>query len=241
MRPLGAVLAAALLGLGGVSAAQPQTRIIDSANHPWSAIGRVNISGYRARGHCTGTLVAPDKVLTAGHCVLDPQTGAPFRAGRVHFLAGASRGAHVAHGRARCVQALPGAPVRGGAISARSLSQDAAVIVLREPLPGVAPMPIASGEPVGAALALAHYPLRRAFVLSLTEPCALTHGTGPLWRLSCGSEAGGSGGPVLDGSAAPAGPAVAAILTAVDAGGRGFATPSAQWRRLVAEAVCDAG
>lgn len=43
---------------------------MDSMQYPWSAIGRIE----NPRGHCTGTLVAVDLVLTAAHCVLDGTT-----------------------------------------------------------------------------------------------------------------------------------------------------------------------
>jgi protease YdgD len=35
---------------------------------PWDAVGQVNVAGYRIMGQCTGTLVAPNLVVTAAHC-----------------------------------------------------------------------------------------------------------------------------------------------------------------------------
>lgn len=45
-------------------------RLTAAAHAPWEAVGRLNTGGFRSRSACTGTLIAPDKVLTAAHCVI---------------------------------------------------------------------------------------------------------------------------------------------------------------------------
>lgn len=50
--------------------------LLTSQSYPWSAIGQ--ISGITPSGNdyiCTGSLVAPDIVLTNAHCVMDADTG----------------------------------------------------------------------------------------------------------------------------------------------------------------------
>jgi|GEM_PF-974230 len=47
-----------------------------SNRYPWSAIGRVMIEDANGMtGHCSGTLVAADIVLTNAHCVMSSKTG----------------------------------------------------------------------------------------------------------------------------------------------------------------------
>ncbi|UJR18025.1 hypothetical protein I4U23_004926 [Adineta vaga] len=42
---------------------------VTSKNYPWRAIGKLSTG-------CTGTLVGPNLVLTAAHCIIDPKTQA---------------------------------------------------------------------------------------------------------------------------------------------------------------------
>ena len=51
----------------------------------WAAVGRIDLG---SRGFCSGTLIAPDVVLTAAHCLYDKATGEPFRPADLTFLAG---------------------------------------------------------------------------------------------------------------------------------------------------------
>ena len=51
-------------------------QIMDRRDHPWSAIGRVDFQTGDGPGHCSGTLVEPNIVLTNAHCVIDPETHA---------------------------------------------------------------------------------------------------------------------------------------------------------------------
>lgn len=75
------------------SAPPPPSGGIQVAN----MIGRVNMDG---RGHCTGTLVGDNLVLTASHCLWDKKSERWYGAQFVHFVAGYSQYGFAGHSKA---------------------------------------------------------------------------------------------------------------------------------------------
>ena len=70
----------------------------------WEAVGRLELNG---QGFCTGTLIAPDLVLTAAHCVYGQ--GHTLRpADQITFRAGLRDGVAIAERRALQIAAHPG-------------------------------------------------------------------------------------------------------------------------------------
>jgi hypothetical protein len=63
-------------------------RVIEQLNVPWTAIGQVNVTGYRSALRCTGSLIASNLVITAAHSVMDSSRGKPFPLHQIHFVAG---------------------------------------------------------------------------------------------------------------------------------------------------------
>ncbi|MEM7226723.1 MAG: trypsin-like serine protease [Pseudomonadota bacterium] len=169
--------------------------LLDPTAWPWTALGRVNREGG---GFCTGTLVAPDLVLTAGHCLYDRRSGRRLSPDRLHFVAGYRRGEFLAHSVARDIRQPVAYDVEAPA-DAGKLANDWALLVLERPMDiepiGVRPVK----GPADAALLLAGYAQDRPHLLSLHEGCAVqTRAAGlPLFTHTCDAARGGSGAPLL--------------------------------------------
>ena len=87
---------AALLLLAGAAAAQDNSGLEELTTRDdlrgFEPVGRVDIDNG---GFCTGALIAADLVLTAAHCVVEPD-GTPVDAAQITFRAGFSRGTSLA-------------------------------------------------------------------------------------------------------------------------------------------------
>ncbi len=214
---------------------------------PWTAVGQVNIGGYRRVGLCTGTLVAPDLVITAAHCLVDRHTGLVHPARHVHFVTAVDRGGFGEHATARCVRLLKDyrfvpTPPRSGRLSARlpesALATDVAAIVLETPLK-TSPAPVARDIPSNPATTLAHaaYPADRRFRLTAHVGCRRlpSEAATPLWRTDCDTHPASSGGPVFvsrDGTLA-----LAAVMVAAGTA-ENIALPVAAWGELLDKSGC---
>ena len=188
---------AALLGLAG-----PAGAVVGGDPAPEAATGAVMVLSSNG-GLCTGVVVAPGAVLTAGHCL------APRLVHRVHYKDAAGSPV-LAEPAARAVH--PG--YDAGAVAGRRRSIDLALVRLAAPLPApFAAATLSSAMPqAGETLALAGYGIakpgdprstgtyRRARV-----PVVAPYGPSRVLVWLKGSQGtgacqGDSGGPVTDGT-----------------------------------------
>ncbi len=234
-----------LIALSGIAAAGDVAKplrgkddrvILDTGDTPYTAIGRLNFAS--GRQFCTGTLVAPDKVLTAAHCLVDNRTGKPYRANEVHFVAGQRRAAYVDHAPAKCLLPRKRDP-QTGLPTFNDHYNDVAVVVLRRPL-RIQPAAFADREQVNPGT-LSHpaYHRKRPYLLSVHNECQLLHRSRQVWLTDCDTSRGSSGGPVFTNG--DQGLQVMAVMSGTATTKKevfSLAVPVSAWHDLVKTAEC---
>lgn len=190
------LISAAMSSLGALAQEQPPI-VSDNERAEWQAIGRVNVGGFRSRSLCTGTLIAPDKVLTAAHCVVNNRIGEVFAPGLVSFVAGWHKGEAVAVEKAARITLHPEYNLGPQANRAQNFQVDIALITLRAEIGDIAPLPVAARTPPEGLVTMLGYRLDRPHALSKYGDC-LTIAVRPRnFGLSCSVTQGTSGAPVF--------------------------------------------
>ena len=201
---IAAFFAAAVPSLAGGSDLKSLATADESRG--WEGVGRINVG---TRSFCTGSLIAENLVLTAGHCIYDQATGALARADEIEFLAGWRGGRAAAYRGARRVVVHPGY-VEDGARRALDL----ALIELDRPIRNGSILPYETGKRtfLSREVGVVSYAHDRAEMPSMQDTCNVLGRVEGTLVLDCEVDFGSSGAPVFDLSGAA--PRIISVVSA---------------------------
>lgn len=161
----------------------------------WEAVGRLDLAD---KGFCTGTLIAPDLVLTAAHCMFDRSSGDILAAQSVTFRAGLRDGVSVAERQILQIAVLPDyVPMQR--VTMENVRRDVALLRLKAPIVSTDadPFVLHSGRKPARNVSVASYGTGRSEAISRQRECQVLANADDLMLFDCSVTFGSSGAPVF--------------------------------------------
>ncbi len=172
-----------------------RTLLTGDDSRGWNAVGRLNFGKV---AFCTGALIAPDLVLTAAHCMFDPDTGARIPDAEIEFLADWRGGRAAAYRGVRRSLVHPNFTFNADNFAER-VAHDVALIELDTPIRKTSITPFRTGAHPheGDRVGVVSYAFDRPDSPSLQEVCHVLDERSEALVLSCDVDFGSSGAPIF--------------------------------------------
>ncbi len=157
----------------------------------WEAVGRVTFARTGARQTCTGTLVRPDKVLTAAHCLSLQFGKGDSAAQNLIFQAGKSGNESIEVGRVAQIAFHPN--YEPGEGLSNTIPHDLAILTLARPMEHVSPSSVAFNAGDTDALTFVGHRADGRNPPRLKEGCSQTRSSRRVIEIDCQAISGNSG------------------------------------------------
>lgn len=166
------------------------------AGRSWAAVGRLMLDD--GRGFCTASLIAPDVILTAAHCLFDNNTGQKYPLDAFEFQAGWR------HGRAEAYRNIKYALTHpkykfNSTKDVEKVRQDVAMVLLDHPIQKgrIDPFAVAPLPKQGEDVAVVSYARGRNNAPSIQSRCKVAARQEGILVMTCDVDYGASGSPVF--------------------------------------------
>ncbi|WP_027258157.1 trypsin-like serine peptidase [Leisingera aquimarina] len=228
MRRLLAIAASVFIGFSAGAAAAGQPAPVPSVPG-WEAVGRLNIGG---RAMCTASLIAPDMVLTAAHCMYDIRNGRAVNPRSIKFEAGLN--GRRSKASRKVVKAVIHPGYRHGRTSQFQTGTDIAVLRLERPISPdvIRPLVLAAAPVRGERVDVMSYSRRHERSPRLQTACQVLVARQTSLITTCRVDLGASGSPVLQMRPGRAPRLVSVISSKARMGGKGVSLAAPLGRAL---------